>query len=131
MQFAGPYALAPWFIDHRLHAPKESVNMYAIIDTGGRQIRVETGRVVTVDYLDDKTGDIVTFEQVLFVEKDEGNFVSGAPHIAGARVTGIVDDQIQGPKIRVFRRKRRKAMRRTTGHRSRLTRVRITGIEMD
>ena len=105
--------------------------MYAIIDTGGRQIRVESGLVVTVDYLDDKTGDVVTFEQVLFVEKNKGAFVSGAPYIAGARVTGVVDDQIQGPKIRVFRRKRRKGMRRTTGHRSRLTRVRITGIEMN
>ncbi len=105
--------------------------MYAIIDTGGRQVRVESGRVVTVDYRDDKTGDVVTFEQVLFVGKNEGTFVSGAPYIVGARVTGVVDDQIQGPKIRVFRRKRRKGMRRTTGHRSRLTRVRITGIEMD
>ena len=103
--------------------------MYAIIDTGGRQVRVEPGRTVTVDHLADQTGDAVTFEQVLFVEKDEGSFVSGAPYVAGARVTGVVDDQVQGPKIRVFRRKRRKAMRRTTGHRARLTRVRITGIE--
>ena len=107
------------------------MNVYAIIDSGGRQIRVEPGRVVTVDHLADQTGDPVTFEQVLFVEKDGGSFVSGAPHIAGARVTGVVDNQIQGPKIRVFRRKRRKAMRRTTGHRARLTLVRITGIETD
>ena len=104
--------------------------MYAIISSGGRQVRVEPGAVVTVDLMADQAGDAVTFERVLFVDKD-GACVSGAPYVAGATVTGVVDAQTQGPKVRVFKRKRRKGMQRTTGHRARLTRVRITGIEAD
>jgi large subunit ribosomal protein L21 len=103
--------------------------VYAIIHSGGRQVRVEPGAVVTVDLLTNQAGDPVTFGQVLFIEQDGGGFVSGSPFVAGATVTGVVDAQVQGPKIRVFKRKRRKAMRRTIGHRSKLTRVRITGIE--
>lgn len=103
--------------------------MYAIINSGGRQVRVEPGSVLTVDHRTDPTGDTVTFEHVLFVEQEGGSFVAGTPYVAGARVTGVVDDQVRGPKIRVFRRKRRKGMRRTTGHRAKLTRVRITNIE--
>ena len=107
----------------------EGLNVYAIIHSGGRQVRVEPGAVVTVDHLADQAGEPVTFDHVLFIEQDGGGFVSGSPFVTGAKVTGVVDAQIQGPKIRVFKRKRRKAMRRTTGHRAKLTRIRITGIE--
>ena len=104
--------------------------MYAIIQSGGRQVRVEPGKRVTVDRLENETGDEVTFDRVLFVAKDEGDFVSGSPFVPGAHVIGVLDGEEQGPKIRVFRRKRRKGMRRTTGHRAKLSRVQITGIEM-
>ena len=103
--------------------------MYAIVQSGGRQVRVEAGSVVTVDRLGQQVGDEVIFDRVLFVDGDEGSFVAGAPYIPKARVTGVVDSQDRGPKIRVFRKKRRKAWRRTLGHRTALTRVRITGIE--
>ena len=103
--------------------------MYAIIQSGGRQTRVEKGSVLTVDRLDGQVGDEVTFDQVLFVDKDGGDFLTGAPYVASARVTGIVDGQERGPKLRVFRKKRRKAWRRTLGHRTALTRVRITEVE--
>ena len=60
---------------------------------------------------------------------DDGGFVTGAPHVAGAKVTGVVDGVVQDKKIRVFTKKRRGGMRRTLGHRTQWTRVRITGIE--
>ncbi len=103
--------------------------MYAVIQTGGRQLKVEPGAVVSVDRLAVPAGDAVVFDQVLFVAAEGGQFASGTPLVDGARVVGVVDGAGQGPKIRVLRKKRRKAMRRTIGHRAKLTRVRITGIE--
>ena len=105
--------------------------MFAIIQSGGRQVRVEPGTVVAVDRRPDAPGHEVAFDQVLFLASDGGEFVTGSPTVPGARVTGVIDGEDQGPKIRVFRKKRRKGMRRTTGHRAKLTRVRITGIETD
>jgi large subunit ribosomal protein L21 len=65
---------------------------------------------------------------VLFLEKDGGEIVAGAPYVANAKVVGIVDGETRGPKIRVFRKKRRKGFRKTRGHRSTYTRVRVTDI---
>lgn len=104
--------------------------MYAIIQAGGRQLRVEEGGVVAVDRLDAGVGDEVTFDRVLFVDQDGGAFTAGAPYVDGARVVGSVDEHTRGPKIRVFRKKRRKGWRRTLGHRTALTEVRITRIDV-
>ena len=103
--------------------------MYAVIKSGGRQLKVEPGAVVTVDRLAAPAGDAVVFDQVLFVAGDDGQYTSGAPLVPGARVTGVVDGASKGPKVRVLHKKRRKAMRRTIGHRAQLTQVRITAIE--
>jgi large subunit ribosomal protein L21 len=102
--------------------------VYAIVQAGGRQVRVDPGRIVTVDHLDRNAGDEVTFDRVLFVGDDAGMFAAGSPYVAGARVVGVVAAQTQGPKIKVFHKKRRKGMRKRTGHRAVLTRVRITDI---
>jgi large subunit ribosomal protein L21 len=102
--------------------------MYAIIQMSGRQARVAPGEVVTVDGTVAEPGARVTLEQVLLVEKDGGEVLAGAPYVADARVVGIVEGEARGPKIRVFKKKRRKGMRRTKGHRAVYTRVRITEI---
>lgn len=103
--------------------------MFAIIESGGRQVRVEEDALVTVDRLSEKeVGDEVVFDRVLLVAGD-GTVEAGTPYVASATVTGVVDAQDRGPKIRVFRKRRRKAWRRTLGHRTALTRVRITGID--
>ena len=103
--------------------------MYAIVDSGGRQVRVEPGAVVSIYRRPEPAGEPVTFDRVLFIASDDGAFASGSPHVAGATVTAGVDGEAQGKKIRVFVKKRRKGMRKTSGHRTQLTRVRITGIE--
>ena len=105
--------------------------MYAIIQSGGRQLRVEPGSVVSIDHRSVLPGDSIVFDQILFLSADDGACISGSPLVPGTRVVGIVDGDSKRPKIRVFRRKRRKGMRRTTGHRTALTRVRITEIEAD
>jgi large subunit ribosomal protein L21 len=102
--------------------------MYAIIQSGGHQIRVTKGGTAIVAGTVGEPGDAVTLEQVLLVEKDGGEILAGAPFVANARITAVVDGEKRGPKIRVFKKKRRKGMRRTTGHRAVYTQVRITDI---
>ena len=104
--------------------------MFAIIQTGGRQVKVTPGAVIEVDRIDVEPGQEVSIDQVLFLEKDGGEVLAGAPFVANVKVVGIVDGESRGPKIRVFKKKRRKGMRRTKGHRSTLTRVRITDIKV-
>jgi large subunit ribosomal protein L21 len=102
--------------------------VYAIVQNGGHQVKVEAGTVVTVDRMENATGAEVTFDQVLLVSND-GDVKAGTPYVAGAKVLGVVEDHTRGPKIRVFKSKRRKQERRTHGFRADQTRVRITAIQ--
>ena len=102
--------------------------MFAIIQSGGRQVKVVPGEVITIDRIDLPAGQEVSIEQVLVLEKDGGEVLAGSPFVANAKVVGVVDGESRGPKIRVFKKKRRKGMRRTKGHRATYTRVRITDI---
>lgn len=102
--------------------------MFAIIQAGSRQVKVNPGSVVTLDRVDAEVGKEITFDQVLFLEKDGGEMLAGAPFVANAKVVAVVDGETRGPKIRVFRKKRRKGFRKTRGHRSTYTRVRVTDI---
>ena len=103
--------------------------MYAIIDSGGGQTKVEPGKQVTVSHRPEAIGDSVTFANVLLVATDDGTFISGSPHVAGAKVIGVIEGELLDKKVRVFIKKRRKGMRRTIGHRTKFTQVRITDIE--
>jgi large subunit ribosomal protein L21 len=102
--------------------------MFAIIQTGGHQVKVTPGGVATLYGTAGEPGAELTLDQVLIVEKDGGEILAGAPFVANARVIAVVDGETRGPKIRVFKKKRRKGMRRTNGHRSFLTQVRIKDI---
>jgi len=102
--------------------------VFAIIQAGGRQVKVNPGSVVTLDRVNAEVGKEITFDQVLFLEKDGGEMLAGAPFVANAKVVGIVDGEARGPKIRVFRKKRREGFRKARGHRSTYTRVRVTDI---
>ena len=102
--------------------------MYAIIQTGGHQLKVTPGGFATVPGTVAEPGEKVTLEQVLFVEKDGGEVLTGAPFVANAKIHGVVEGETRGPKIRVFKKKRRKGQRNTKGHRAVFTRVRFTEI---
>ena len=104
--------------------------MYAIIQARGRQLKVTPGGFATIEGTAGEPGAEVTLDQVLLVEKDGGDVVAGAPFVANARVLAVVEGETRGPKIRVFKKKRRKGMRRTKGHRAVYTRVRITEITL-
>lgn len=101
---------------------------YAIIRTGGKQFRVSPGDVVRVPTLADKSeGDKIEFNEVL-VSGDSNGTRIGAPTIAGARVTATVVKNGRGPKIIVFKFKRRKHYKRTKGHRQDFTAIKIDSI---
>jgi len=104
--------------------------MYAVIETGGKQYRVEPGDVIDVELapVSGKKTQKVTFDRILLVGDDKGVEV-GAPVVSDAVVTGILVDEVRGPKIRVFKMKRRKGYRRTRGHRQDLLRVKIENIK--
>ena len=102
--------------------------MYAIIETGGKQYRVSAGDVIEIERVAGTDGDRVEFSRVLMVGGD-GSVRTGTPAIEGAVVRGVALGESRGPKIRVFKKKKRKGYRRTNGHRQDLLRVRIEGIE--
>ena len=102
--------------------------MYAIIQSRGRQVKVTPGAFVNIDGTVGEPGEALTLEAVLLVEKDGGEVLAGAPFVANARISAVVEGEARGPKIRVFKKKRRKGMRRTKGHRATYTRVRVTDI---
>jgi large subunit ribosomal protein L21 len=102
--------------------------MYAIVQAGGRQVKATPGGTIVVDGSAWQAGAEVNLEQILLVEKDSGEVVAGAPFVADARIVAVVEGETRGPKIRVFKKKRRKGMRRTKGHRATYTRLRIKDI---
>ncbi|WP_455243888.1 50S ribosomal protein L21 [Petrachloros mirabilis] len=102
--------------------------MYAIVETGGKQYRVENGTLVQVESLPGEVGGTVELSQVRLVHGDKGVLV-GQPLVTGAKVTAEIVGQGRTRSIMVFKKQRRKNYRRTKGHRQGFTKLRITGIE--
>jgi large subunit ribosomal protein L21 len=102
--------------------------MFAIIEAGSRQERIAPGDLVVVDHVAAEPGAEITFDKVLLIEDGDGTVRTGTPYVPGASVTGVVEAQTKGRKIRVFKMKRRKQYRRTRGHRTLETRIRIRNI---
>ena len=104
--------------------------MYAVIESGGKQYRVTPGDVIDVELLSGTGEDgSVRFDRVLMVTGDNGTHL-GSPAVQGAAVTASLVRAVRGPKIRVFKTKKRLQYRRTKGHRQNLHRVRIDQIQL-
>lgn len=101
--------------------------MYAVIETGGKQYRVQPGDTVVVETLPGESGDAVEFSRVLLISDDESVAV-GRPIIEGARVTGQIVEQVLGEKLTVYKFKRRKNYRKRNGHRQPYTAVKIENV---
>jgi large subunit ribosomal protein L21 len=102
--------------------------MYAVIRTGGKQARVAPGDSIRVEKLEGTVGDPVELSEVLLVG-NEGEPRIGTPLVEGAKVVGTIMAQDRGPKITVFKMKRRKGYRRKRGHRQAYTELRVEKIE--
>ena len=102
--------------------------MYAIVETGGKQYRVENGSLLQVESLPGDIGGTVELSDVRLIHGDKGVQV-GQPMVKGAKVTAEIIDQGLTRSIIVFKKQRRKNYRRTKGHRQGFTKLRITAIE--
>ncbi|MBO9609227.1 MAG: 50S ribosomal protein L21 [Paenibacillaceae bacterium] len=102
--------------------------MYAIIETGGKQYKVQEGDVLYIEKLESGEGDSVSFDRVLLVSKDSGVTV-GSPLVAGATVSAKVEKHGKGKKIIVYKYKAKKNYRRKQGHRQPYTKVVIDKIQ--
>ncbi len=103
--------------------------MYAVIETGGKQYRVEEGQIITVERLPVPEGKTVTFDRVLLVRGEQGVQV-GQPVVEGAKVVGTVVAHQKDRKKIVFRYRRKNRYRVKRGHRQPITRVKIESIEV-
>ena len=101
--------------------------MYAIIETGGKQVRVEPGNRIKVERLSGEVGDNVQFDNVLLVS-DGTQTVIGTPHVEDSPVIAKILDHGRGKKIRVIKMKRRKNYQRTYGHRQNYTEIEVLSI---
>jgi large subunit ribosomal protein L21 len=104
--------------------------MYAVIQTGGKQYRVEPGKTIVVEKLDGDKGTQIVFDEVLLVSSGDGGSVTvGKPTVSGAKVTGEIVEQTRGDKLVVFKFRRRKNYVRRNGHRQDLTVVKVADIK--
>jgi large subunit ribosomal protein L21 len=101
--------------------------MYAIIKTGGKQYRVQSGEQLRVEALPADVGAAISFDEVLMVGEGDGVTV-GAPFVSGAKVKATVVSHGRGDKIRIFKMRRRKHYQKSQGHRQSYTELRIDDI---
>ncbi len=100
--------------------------MFAVVEIAGQQFKVEEGQEIFVHRLEGNTGDNVTFENVLLVDRD-GSVDVGTPHVS-AKVNASIVEHLKGDKVIVFKKKRRKGYQKSNGHRQSLTKIKIEGI---
>jgi large subunit ribosomal protein L21 len=103
--------------------------MYAVIKTGGKQHKVSEGDEIAIEKVSGGKGETVIFDEVLMVSRGEDIKV-GTPFLEGVRVSGEIIDQTKANKINVFKMKRRKGFKKKTGHRQKLTRMKIKEISI-
>lgn len=100
---------------------------YAVIETGGKQHRVQPGEVLKVEKIEAATGESISFDKVLMVS-DGQSVTIGAPYVAGGKVTAEVVSQGRHEKIKIIKFRRRKHHMKRMGHRQWFTEIKITGI---
>jgi large subunit ribosomal protein L21 len=101
--------------------------MYAIVNINGIQTKVTPDEVLSVARLSGEPGAKLTFDQVLLVS-DGDKIAVGQPYLKGATLTAEVVEHLRGPKLKIFKFKRRREYRRRRGHRDELTRIRVSAI---
>jgi large subunit ribosomal protein L21 len=105
--------------------------MYAVIETGGKQVRVQAGDIIQVEKLTGDVGAAIVFDKVLFISnpsETSSEVVLGQPYISNASVNAEIVAQGRGEKITIIKMKRRKQYRRTQGHRQEQTQLLVTGL---
>lgn len=101
--------------------------MYAVVESGGKQYKVEEGTSLLVDRLDAKEGDKVALRAVMFRDTD---VIAAPKELEKVKIEAKVAEHLRGPKIKVFKYKAKKGYRRRAGHRSELTKLEVTSLKL-
>ena len=107
----------------------KKINMYAVIDTGGKQYRVTEGDVIRVEKLDVEPGKAVTIKEVLVVEKDDNTLI-GTPYVSGASVKAEVVENGKAKKVVIYKYKAKKDSKKKQGHRQPYTELQIKSVSV-
>jgi len=129
---AAPENRARFLVDRGIHFGQFAATMYAVIETGGKQYRVQPGDIVQVEKLEGEVGKSVQFGEVLLLSKavgDNAQIWLGKPLVAGAKVDAEIVGQGRGDKITIVKMKKRKQYRRTQGHRQNYTQLLVTNVD--
>ena len=103
--------------------------MFAVIETGGKQYLVETGKKFKIEKLPGAVGESITFEKVLLIASDDGSDVKlGKPYLEGTSISGVIEEQARDKKILVVKFKRKVRYKRVRGHRQHFTKVKIQSV---
>ena len=103
--------------------------MYAVVETGGKQYRVQEGDIITVEKLDVEAGSQIVFDKVL-VAGEGADIKVGKPYVEGCKVNGTVVENGKGPKVIIFKFKSKKDYRKKQGHRQPYTMVKIDSLTL-
>lgn len=102
--------------------------MFAVVESGSKQYRVQPGQLIKVDRLDGEENGEIRLEKVLMISDEASGVTIGTPVVTGAAIRATIVEQGKGEKIRVFKFKSKKRYRKTRGHRSQLTTLKIEEI---
>lgn len=115
------------YTNSELSQGKEAHIVYAVVETGGKQYKVEPESIIKVEKLEGNKGDLVTLTKVLALGK-EGDIQVGTPYVKDAKVKAEIKDQVKGDKLTVFKYKPKKRVRVKNGHRQQYTLLKVKEI---
>lgn len=102
--------------------------MYAIIQTGGKQFKVEKGSTLSIDKIEQEPGSQVQFSEVLLVGDEEGKSKLGQPFVQDGKVSAKILRHLRAPKVLVFKKRSKKGYKKLQGHRQNLTEIQVEEI---
>lgn len=103
--------------------------MFVILETGSKQYRVSEGSIIQVEKLEANEGDVVVLDNILFLQKDDGEIVVGRPSVENVKVEAKVLKNYKDKKVLIFKKRRRKNSRRKNGHRQEKTELQILNVK--
>lgn len=112
-----------------LYLQSKIKKMKAIVEIGGKQLKVEKGQTFLVNRLENESGKKITFDKVFLIE-DKGKTTVGTPLVDKVSVSASIIDHLKGDKVIVFKKKRRKGYKVKNGHRQYLTKIKIDNISL-
>jgi large subunit ribosomal protein L21 len=108
----------------------KKVKMFIVLETGGKQYKVSEGNRIDVEKLDAEEGEKMLLDNVLFLQRDDGEILVGRPSLGNVQVEAEVVENYKDDKVLIFKKRRRKSSERLNGHRQQRTTLKILDIKI-